>query len=86
MSEVYASTTRFPLADAALTIPADRLEQMKDMLERHGATVEPHDGDIYTVRFPVGTVRMELAFTDPQQHRIFFPDNFSFIIIDPPRE
>jgi hypothetical protein len=83
---MYTSETRFPLADATLSISADRIERMRNQLEGHGARCEPQGKDIYRVLFPVGPVSMELAFTDPQQHRIFFPDGFSVIIIDPPRE
>ena len=86
MHEKDSHENSFPLADAVLAIPPERIERMRSKLERHGAIVDSQSNDKYHVLFPEGTQRMELFLRYPRQHRILFPDGYSFLVLDPPQE
>ena len=86
MTRSANSEDSFPLADATLTIPPERIERMTQRLTGHGATMEPQGKDIYKVRFPVGTRCFELLLRYPKQYRVLFPDGFSLLVFDPLQE
>ena len=86
MNTPASAENSFPLADATLTITPERIERMTNRLTGHGATFEPQGNNIYKVLFPEGTRCFELLLRHPPQHRILFPDGYSFLVIDPPQE
>ena len=80
------SENSFPLADATLTIPPERIERMTERLTGHGATMEPQGNDRYKVLFPAGTRCFELLLRYPKQYRVLLPDGYSFLVLDPLQE